>query len=76
LDSHTEEVTQEGSRRPTKAAVLDDFRIDYGLCMYCGICIEVCPFDALEWSGDFDYATEDRSGLVQDAATLEQWRQT
>ena len=28
-------------------SVLDRFDIDYALCMYCGICVEVCPFDAL-----------------------------
>ena len=22
------------------------------LCMYCGICVEECPYDALEWVGD------------------------
>ncbi|MGW1624535.1 NADH-quinone oxidoreductase subunit I, partial [Streptomyces sp. NPDC002172] len=32
------------------AGVLDRFAIDFSLCMYCGICIEVCPFDALFWS--------------------------
>ena len=30
--------------------VLDRFAIDWSLCMYCGICIEECPFDALEWT--------------------------
>ena len=30
--------------------VLDRFAIDYALCMYCGICVDVCPFDALFWS--------------------------
>ena len=25
------------------------FTIDYGTCLYCGICIEECPFDALAW---------------------------
>jgi len=74
LDSHTEEVTLEGSRRPTKVAVLDDFRIDYGLCMYCGICVEVCPFDALEWRGNFDYASAGRDGLSHDHTRLASWR--
>jgi NADH-quinone oxidoreductase subunit I len=76
LDSHTKEVTQEGSRRPTKVAVLDDFRIDYGLCMYCGICIEVCPFDALEWRSDYDSPTHERTALVQHTGQLEAWRGT
>ena len=29
---------------------VDRFDIDYALCMYCGICVEVCPFDALFWT--------------------------
>jgi NADH-quinone oxidoreductase subunit I len=39
--------------------MLDRFAIDYSLCMYCGICIEVCPFDALHWSPEFEYAELD-----------------
>ncbi|MFM8352160.1 MAG: 4Fe-4S binding protein [Actinomycetales bacterium] len=49
LDSHVAQVSEPGARRPRTVSVLDDFRIDYGLCMYCGICVEVCPFDALAW---------------------------
>ncbi|MCF8530819.1 MAG: 4Fe-4S binding protein [Candidatus Nanopelagicales bacterium] len=49
LDSHTVEVSEPGARRPKKVNVLDSFDIDYSLCMYCGICVDVCPFDALEW---------------------------
>jgi NADH-quinone oxidoreductase subunit I len=37
-------------------SVLDRFDIDYALCMYCGICVEVCPFDALFWSPDYEYS--------------------
>lgn len=49
LESHTEEVTDPGARRPRKINVLEGFEIDYALCMYCGICVDVCPFDALVW---------------------------
>ena len=49
IDSHSEEEPGTG-RRPRTRHVLDRFAIDYALCMYCGICIEVCPFDALSWS--------------------------
>ena len=65
LDSHTEQVTEPGARRPTSVAVLDRFAIDMGLCMYCGICIEVCPFDALAWSAEPATATLNRSELAQ-----------
>jgi NADH-quinone oxidoreductase subunit I len=32
--------------------VLDRFAIDWALCMYCGICVDECPYDALEWVGN------------------------
>ena len=73
LESHTEQITEEGARRPRSVNVLDKFAIDYSLCMYCGICIEVCPFDALEWCADFDYAAPDRAGLVQETDQLASW---
>jgi len=38
------------ARRQSMKNVLDTFTIDFGQCMWCGICIEVCPFDALFWS--------------------------
>jgi NADH-quinone oxidoreductase subunit I len=49
LDAHQEVVGDPGARRPRTTNVLDSFTIDWGLCMYCGICVEVCPFDALAW---------------------------
>jgi NADH-quinone oxidoreductase subunit I len=44
--------------------------------MYCGICVDVCPFDALEWRPDVDYSAPARGGLVQETDRLAQWRST
>jgi NADH-quinone oxidoreductase subunit I len=73
IDSHTEQVSEPGARRPKSISVLDAFTIDFGLCMYCGICVDVCPFDALEWHSDFDYSAAARSGLVQSTDQLSDW---
>jgi NADH-quinone oxidoreductase subunit I len=51
IDSHSETVADlPAGARPRTEHVLDSFAIDWSLCMYCGICIEECPFDALEWA--------------------------
>ena len=74
IDSHkeTEPATSEGAR-PRTRHVLDRFAIDYALCMYCGICIEVCPWDALFWSPEFDHAATDVLGLTHERDTLGVW---
>ncbi|MFT4659248.1 MAG: NADH-quinone oxidoreductase subunit I, partial [Ilumatobacter sp.] len=30
--------------KPRQVNHIDRFDIDYALCMYCGICVDVCPF--------------------------------
>ena len=47
----------------TQERGLDEFTIDWGLCMYCGICVEVCPFDALAWHAESIPATAEPDGL-------------
>jgi NADH-quinone oxidoreductase subunit I len=74
LDSHTEQASEPGARRPRTVSVLDRFVIDFGLCMYCGICVDVCPFDALEWSPVSDYSAAGRAGLRHDTEELRGWR--
>ena len=75
LESHDVEVTDPGARRPRTVSFLDAFTIDFGLCMYCGICVDLCPFDALAWRPDFDYASRSAAGLVQGIGELESWQQ-
>jgi len=76
IDSHKEQVApKEGGRARTRN-VLDRFAIDYALCMYCGICVEVCPFDALHWSPEFEYAEYDHESLTHEMDTLRQWAYT
>ena len=50
IDSHKETIPAPEGGRERQRNVLDRFDIDFSLCMYCGICIEVCPFDALFWT--------------------------
>jgi NADH-quinone oxidoreductase subunit I len=73
IDSHKEQVApKEGGRARTRN-ILDRFAIDFALCMYCGICVEVCPFDALHWSPEFEYATSQIEQLTHEMDTLRTW---
>jgi NADH-quinone oxidoreductase subunit I len=76
IDAHkeTHEPASGGKGRSMK--VLDRFAIDYALCMYCGICVEVCPFDALFWSPEFEYSEYDLVELTHEKEKLEEWTYT
>jgi NADH-quinone oxidoreductase subunit I len=76
IDSHKEQVApKEGGRARTRN-ILDRFAIDFALCMYCGICVEVCPFDALHWSPEFEYAEHQVERLTHEMDTLRKWAYT
>ena len=76
IDSHKEEVLVPGAARPRQRNVLDRFAIDFSLCMYCGICIEVCPFDALFWSPEYEQAEYDIRNLVHERDQMGGWMLT
>ena len=80
IDSHKEQVAPApdaapGSK-PRSRNQLDRFAIDFSLCMYCGICIEVCPFDALFWTPEFEYAAYDIAELTHEKDVLREWMWT
>ena len=77
IDSHKEVVpAREPGARDRTRNVLDRFAIDFSLCMYCGICIEACPFDALFWSPEFAYAEVDIRDLTHERDRLGEWMDT
>jgi NADH-quinone oxidoreductase subunit I len=76
IDAHKETHEPASGGRGRSMKVLDRFAIDYALCMYCGICVEVCPFDALFWSPEFEYAEYDIVELTHEKEKLEEWTYT
>src|SRR2546425_12448060 len=73
IETHKETHPPASGGRARSVKVLDRFAIDYALCMYCGICVEVCPFDALFWAPDFEYAEYDILSLTHEKDRLEEW---
>ena len=44
--------------------------------MYCGICVEVCPFDALFWTPEYEYSESSIADLLHDKTRLGEWMVT
>ena len=63
------------SRNADGSKHIDRYVYELGACMMCGLCVEACPFDAIEMSHEYELATRDRGDLVRvllrdvDAAT-------
>jgi formate hydrogenlyase subunit 6/NADH:ubiquinone oxidoreductase subunit I len=66
----------QAGKRAKKYNILDRFAIDYALCMYCGICVEVCPYDALFWTPEYEYAEHDITNLTHEMDKLSDWMYT
>ncbi len=62
--------------KPRTVNKLDRFDIDYALCMYCGICVEVCPFDALFWSPEYEYSEPRSPTCSTTRSELGEWMET
>jgi NADH-quinone oxidoreductase subunit I len=76
IESHKQTVAAPEGGRPRVRNVLDRFAIDFSLCMYCGICIEVCPYDALFWSPEFGYPETGIDALTHERDRLRDWMWT
>ena len=59
-----EERRDDGSRRTTR------YDIDMVKCIYCGLCQEACPVDAIVEGPNMEFAVEDRAELIYDKAKL------
>lgn len=70
ITSHSETAAPAAGGRPRTVHLLDRFDLDWSLCMSCGICVDVCPFDALFWAPVPDDAGRGRQDLVHDRDRL------
>ena len=40
------------------------WQLDYGLCVFCGGCVEACPETAIAATGNFELAVRTRDGVT------------
>ena len=48
-----------------KKMKLDTYMYDLGSCTFCGLCVQVCPTNAIRFSNDFEQAVFTREKLVK-----------
>lgn len=56
----------------TRRKELTTFTYDLSRCMFCGMCEDACPVDALELTQDFELASFTREGQIWDRQMLEE----
>lgn len=64
------------SRCPSRAIVLveasNDIGINYDECVFCTLCEEVCPVNAVKMTNEFELAQNDRNKLRKNAIIIEE----
>ena len=61
-------LQQEG--KSTRRKIVDSFEINLNRCILCGICVEVCNFDAIVMSHEPEMSTYSRNGDRVDLSAL------
>jgi formate hydrogenlyase subunit 6/NADH:ubiquinone oxidoreductase subunit I len=56
---------------PDATYIVEEFRVDIGICMFCGLCVESCPYDALRYTNDIAVAYYERNKMVKGKHELE-----
>ena len=62
------ELFVEGKSRRRK--IIDEFEINLSRCILCGICVDVCNFDAIEMSHEHELGKYERNGNRVDLSSL------
>ncbi len=77
IEGHEEKAPpRRAGGKPRQVNALDRFDIDFALCMYCGICVEVCPFEALFWSPEYEFSEPRIADLLHDKLRLAEWMES
>ena len=50
--------------KENKKRYADEFNIDFSICMFCGLCVEACNFDAIIETDDYESSVYDRRNLL------------
>ncbi|MEE9276812.1 MAG: NADH-quinone oxidoreductase subunit I [Dehalococcoidia bacterium] len=67
-------ILVETEPREDGSYLVNRYEIDFRLCMYCGLCVEACPYEAIEVGGSYtnvvtnpDDLYKNKEGLIAEA---------
>lgn len=63
-------ILVETSQSPDGTRSIDRYEIDFRVCMYCGLCTEACPYQAIQPGGRLDDAVYDFSQMYKNKHAL------
>ena len=46
------------------------YRVNYSICIFCRICIDICPFNALEQTQEYEWVGETRDYFIRNKEDL------
>jgi len=49
---------------------VDRYEIDFRICMYCGLCTEACPYQAIQAGGTWKDVVDDFDSMYRDKVSL------
>lgn len=67
LEISTYEVeieTPDGEKKTKTKKKVDEFNIYIGRCMFCGLCVDICPKGVLEMTTNYEFSSTDRKSLI------------
>jgi NAD(P)H-quinone oxidoreductase subunit I len=56
--------------KASKKKLLKHYSIDFGVCIFCGNCVEYCPTNCLSMTEEYELSTYDRHELNFDNVAL------
>jgi NADH-quinone oxidoreductase subunit I len=62
--------TSKAPEGSAKKLQIDEFTVDISACMFCGLCEDVCPTDAIVLTPFYEMATQDKKKLYLDKNDL------
>src|SRR5437870_5075786 len=63
-------ILVETSQSPDGTRSIDRYEIDFRICMYCGLCTEACPYQAIQPGGRLDDAVYNFDDMYKDKQAL------